>query len=662
MRKKNYLKRTIPFIFIVLFYMSSIAVAESSECTGPFNILIISSYQNGHKWTEDVIEGFKAGIEEYGHEDISIKVEYFDFRSNGNEGYTESFIELIGKKYPKGSIEAIYAIDEEAFSVISPEITKESSELYNIPLFFSGIETNLNLFDDRRKYIAGIYQRDLIFDNLNLMLQLDDSISTINLIVDESSFGQMLIDKATGMVENHYEGEVSLNVIQSNYLADVKSKLKEKQLASKENKEVILLAGEFQDRSTGDIISPKKTVKTIKEYGDYPIYTADSIYLSEDILGGCVDDGKRLGEAMFNKITLVIEGKEISAINNTFGPAPQWVLKYKEIYEQGINISNIPRKCNIIDKKFYQPLLPKTMIALMYSAIFLVLVIVIAIISFVIYTRKELIKQQEETSRRIEREKMQTDFVVNMSHELRTPINIILSGISVMKLQLEESTEGLDKEYLDKKFNMISQNGYRLLKLANNMIDIKKIEAGCFNIHKHNGNIIEMVENTFNEAVDYARKKDIEMIFDTEEEEVIIAVDMEMIQRIVLNLLSNAIKFTPQGGTIYTTIKREDGQVILEVKDTGIGIPKEKLDIIFHRFYQIDNSLSRVNEGSGIGLSIVKELVSLHEGTMEVESKEGEGTTFTVILPVKYEAENEQVNCKIYDNTTVNVEMADVLK
>lgn len=646
------------FIIFMIIVKSMPTFAYEKEIVLPFNVLIINSYHIGHYWESYVMEGFEEAAEEYGKDKINIKIEYFDFRNRHDEVYIKSFIQLIENKYPKGSIDAIYTIDDEAFLAIRPEITNKSSEFYHLPLLFSGVDSDVSFTSEEETYITGIYQKDTTLENFNLILQLED-IKCINIITENSEFGQNLINKASNIVNEHLKNEITLNVIQSDYIEEIEEKLKELQV-NKNSKEVVLIGGEFQYRGTENFLTPKKTIDIVSSYLPWPIYANDPTYIAEDILGGCMDIGQLHGKEIFDRVKRMIEGEHVSDIESTFCPDPKWLLKYKKIYQHNIKLSNIPRKCIVIEKKNYEILAPKYIKRLLFFGVVCISILTI----FLIYKLIKIIqigkRQKREALISKEREKMQTDFIVNISHELRTPINIILAGVSIIKMQLNK--EKIDREYMEERLNTINQNGYRLLKLANNIIDIKKLECGFLTLNKRYIDIVEIVESIFTQTIDYANRKNIKMFFDTSDEEIIISADSYLIQRVILNLLSNAIKFTPNGGSVNVNVKKENDYVSIAIEDTGIGIEKEKLETIFQRFYQVDNSLLRVNEGSGIGLSIVKELVNLHNGKIEIESKVGKGTTIRVLLP-------KDANCKKKDSTfetsidaCVDTEMADVVK
>ena len=255
-------------------------------------------------------------------------------------------------------------------------------------------------------------------------------------------------------------------------------------------------------------------------------------------------------------------------------------------------------------------------------------------------------------------------FLANISHELRTPLNIIMSINQMLRLYLNKNE--LDKKQVEKKVNMQVQNCYRLLRLVNNLIDITKIDSGHFELIKRKGNIVQIVECITMSVVEYIEDKGINLIFDTDTEETPLYFDSDAIERIVLNLLSNSIKYTPSGGCIFVNIQSIEDGVIISIKDTGVGIDKEKINIIFERFKQADELLTRRHEGSGIGLSLVKSLVQMHGGTIEVYSEEKKGTEFVVMLPAGVEDESvKNYISSVYDDKQrvvekINIEFSDI--
>ncbi|HDI3092106.1 TPA: PAS domain-containing sensor histidine kinase [Clostridium botulinum] len=253
--------------------------------------------------------------------------------------------------------------------------------------------------------------------------------------------------------------------------------------------------------------------------------------------------------------------------------------------------------------------------------------------------------------------KLITEFLSNISHELKTPLNVIFTAVQLLGFYEKD----VDYEKQDKYLKLIKQNCYRLMKLINNLLDTTKLDSGYLKLNLVNYNIVSLIEEITLSVTSYAESKGINIIFDTDVEEKIIAVDTDKIERIILNLLSNSIKFTNPGGHIFVKIKDCGENVYIHVKDTGVGIPSDKLESIFERFFQVDKTLKKNKEGTGIGLHLVKSFVEMHKGTVHIKSELGQGTEFIIKLPavvcekqvksknIIYEANIERINMEFSD-------------
>lgn len=270
----------------------------------------------------------------------------------------------------------------------------------------------------------------------------------------------------------------------------------------------------------------------------------------------------------------------------------------------------------------------------------------------------EIIDKELELEKMKVYSKEKTEFMSNISHELRTPINIFYSTIQLLDVSLLKSDKEFRKIY-EKYRKALHVNCKRMLRLINNVVDISKIETGRLKGKFDYYNLIAIVEDVTLSVVNYAQLKSIDIQFDTNEEEFITRCDPGMIERVLLNLLSNAIKFTPKNKNIYVNMYVNDDFVEINIKDEGIGISKSDKYAIFERFVQSDKSMTRENEGSGIGLSIVKSIIDLHDGYISVESNVGEGSTFKIILPNTC---CECIDYKIYDisNDNIELELSDI--
>lgn len=229
--------------------------------------------------------------------------------------------------------------------------------------------------------------------------------------------------------------------------------------------------------------------------------------------------------------------------------------------------------------------------------------------------------------------KIQEELLINLTHEFKTPLTVINSAIQTMELVCKNELSDKAKGFL----NNIRKNSNRQLKLVNNILDITRLKAGQIKLNLQNIDIVNLTRSITESIKIYAEFKQIDIKFLSLIEKKVISLDDEKYERIILNLLSNAIKFTPEGKSIavklFQKIIKHRSFIYIKIIDTGIGIPKSKLDLVFERFGQVDNSLSRHAEGAGIGLSLIKMLVDLMGGKILLKSKEGIGSEFTIILP-----------------------------
>ena len=261
----------------------------------------------------------------------------------------------------------------------------------------------------------------------------------------------------------------------------------------------------------------------------------------------------------------------------------------------------------------------------------------------------------------LEDNKLKLDFFVNISHELRTPVNLISSTIQLIKLNLKNLSKE-DANIISKYIDIMESNSMRLIRLINNLIDSTKIDSGFVKFTPINADIIKFVEDVCDSVVDYVDFNKMNLIFDTDREEEIVLFDPDIIERILLNLLSNAVKFNKVDGTIYVNLYTKDDEIRITVRDEGIGIPKEKLSSIFKRFEQLKTKNKIEKQGSGIGLYLVKSLVTLHGGNIKVESKVNEGSKFIITIPKKVLENGEElvIDEKEKANRKASIEFSDI--
>ncbi|MCB0676490.1 MAG: response regulator [Saprospiraceae bacterium] len=240
-------------------------------------------------------------------------------------------------------------------------------------------------------------------------------------------------------------------------------------------------------------------------------------------------------------------------------------------------------------------------------------------------------------SRRIkELHDFQTRVYTNITHEFRTPITIILG----MTGQIRENPE----RWFNDGLEMIDRNGQNLLRLVNQMLDLSKLESGKMDLQMVQSDIIHFLKYLVESFHSYAESRDVQLHFLADWDEWYMDYDPDKLQQILGNLLSNAIKYTPAGGQVYVDVRQPDreasdaSQLVIRVRDTGVGIPEDQIPQLFDRFYQVRKNDQPPADGTGIGLAITMELVKLMKGRVEVKSKVGRGSEFTVVLPVNRKA------------------------
>jgi signal transduction histidine kinase len=233
-----------------------------------------------------------------------------------------------------------------------------------------------------------------------------------------------------------------------------------------------------------------------------------------------------------------------------------------------------------------------------------------------------------------------SNFLAKMSHELRTPLNAIIGYAKMLEKGMAGPITGKQTEFI----HYISSSGEHLLNLVNDILDLSKIEAGKMDISLKQVDINSLIATIAPMVEEEANNKSLHLSFQIQPDLKFVEIDPHRFKQILLNLISNAIKFNHENGSIFVRLNKfkkgaspedpQDEWLILEVQDTGIGIPSSRLHELFSPFHQIDNSISRAHEGSGLGLILTKEMVELHHGQISVASIEDVGTTFTVKIPI----------------------------
>ncbi len=227
-------------------------------------------------------------------------------------------------------------------------------------------------------------------------------------------------------------------------------------------------------------------------------------------------------------------------------------------------------------------------------------------------------------------DRLKNDFISIVSHELKTPLTSIRGFVRLINAERAGPISEKQRHYLE----IVEKQAVGLTKLINDLLDISRIESGMIGVVLQPLSLTGIIENIVMQMANLAIEKDVEITTEIEEGLPLIYADRDRINQVIMNLLDNAIKFTDAGGNINISAKRADDFCLIEISDTGVGIPQSELPHVFDKFYQVESSMTRQRGGIGLGLPICKELIKAHGGDIWVSSSLGKGTTFSLTIPL----------------------------
>lgn len=609
-------------------------------------ILFISSYNPNFISFNDQINGIVDSL----GEDINLRTEYMDSKITDNESNERDFYNLLKynisnyKKY-----DSIIVGDDEALEFA---IKYRDDIFKDIPIVFLGVE-NTKLIQDSLKYnlVSGVRESESLGANIELIAKLHKNVKNIYIITEDLE----ILDRSIESLEEGFYTKQGLNIntiVTNNMCID---EFKEKLSTLDEDDGIITFyPNNFKNNYW---IGHEDVTRLIKQYtNNVPIYSILGYNINNGCIGGKVinhyNQGKKGGEI----VKAILEGKDAKKLYIDKDNANEYVFDYHTMKEFNIKKRDLPEGSIIINDPIAYILKHKELSLSILLFVFGLISIIFVLIFYIIYKikyQKELLCVINESN---EVNRLKSYFISNITHELRTPITVITSV-----MQLTKSNKH-DEDFILKVNNakIIDDNCNRLLRLINNIIDIDKYKYGNMTLNLEKVNIVELSESVVTSILPYVKARNLEAIFDTTDEEIIMNIDCNKIERVLLNLLSNAIKFSNKGGTIRVNLIKNNDILRIEVEDNGIGIKEDNLHKIFDKFVQLDSTMTRKNEGTGIGLSIVKSFVELHNGNISVESKINEGSIFTVDLPIV----NEEIEYKEYSKDEIinksKLELSDI--
>lgn len=647
------LSRKIVKIGILFFIVIGFISKKHVYALDKKEVLFISSNNPGFVTFNDQVNGLKESL----GEDVQLQIEYMDLRAFSTKENEWNFYNLLKYKLSNyRDFSSVILGDDEALAFA----VKYRNELFkNIPMVFFGA-SNSELIEEALEMdnVFGVNEIESVHENIALIKKFHKDVKNIIFLdrYDEKWRTKKFLDECKKRYTEYNFKSINTRDFDLGSINEITKGI------TKEDAVLMFYPVNFKGEkiSTYDEVS-----RLIYDTKKVPIYNIISYGIGAGSIGGKTishfNQGKEAGRMAKN----ILLGEKIEKRYIEGEAANQYIFDYNRLKDFNIKEKDLPLGSIILNKplSFWEQY--KTIIIPISILLLGLFSIIIALIIFIInrikYT-KELLKAKQLAE---EISQSKGHFISNISHELRTPVSVIMSAIQLIKLKLDNKEGHCEDMGINNNLSIINQNCYRLLRLINNIIDTAKIEGGFMDFRLTNINAVELVESIVQSAIPYAETRSLNIVFDTSDEEIYTAVDPNKIDRIILNLLSNAIKFSKKGGTIEVNVEGIDEKVRISVKDSGIGIEEDKLDKIFEKFVQVDESFMRRNEGSGIGLSIVKSFVELHEGDIYVKSELGKGSEFIIELPIRTlddkEVKNHDRDCE--DDSAIvqtKVEFSDI--
>lgn len=592
-------------------------LALSKLDAAPKSILILSSYDSGYSWSADVNQGIHEALRE-GAIESTTSVAFLDARRNPL--WKPQFLSRFATKQSKLHYDLLILLDDEAV-----QLWCENTNLFpGIPVVYGGVT---NIPSCHTSNSTGFLEHFNSEELLAFGLSIRSNPSDIILLEDQSSLSSYL----SKLIRTNLPPDKRAKIQQWNSSRYTLSEIQSK-LASLNPNSLVFIAG-FQTDASGAYLPPNSTYRNLGQLSRAPVI-ALSYPAMPGILAGSPNAGHPYGRRLASITLRILSGESPQSIPilSSLDSGPQ--IEASELRRWHIDQSILPTNATIVNpgESFFVRYRTWILFAGVFTLLQSLLLVALGINVLARRSAQRALRSQNQSYRQAldlasAAAESRNRFVANMSHELRTPLNGV---VGMSELLLDTIPEGQDRQYIQ----TIRSSASHLLVILNDILDVSQLEAGRLRI----------IERPFcpHQLVEEATK-----LFAPPQNSPIqlshnispdlppnLLGDPVRIRQILFNLIGNALKFTP-AGHILITARVFDRKLLLSVKDSGIGIPPDKLNSIFERFAQVDDSSTRLHGGLGLGLSIAKDLATAMGGSMHLESELGQGSLFTLLLPLK---------------------------
>lgn len=639
----------IVFFLIIIFFVRSFGSPVERDVK---KILLINSYHQGYAWTDSLTSGIIKASKS--HPELNLYIESLNSKQFGNSKF-EIEKEYFKKKYSGITFDGVMVTDNDALDFAF----QYDNQLFpNVPVVFTGISNTENyLFEGSMYY--GLKETGSSEFVLALVRELLPQSKQLLVITDKTT---------TGLI---YRKEFALNASKFNHLSVIFPEVIDldsiyRMVSSERNYDAIFYAGISQDNN-GRLIDPVPVIRKISELAAVPVFTNDPLNNCPGILGGLFRSGQHHGSEAINLLVKLLNTKNRDSIKHIFTTEQRFFFDHQLLDKYSIPLKRLPVGASVFNQNTF--LTRKNFGALL--GILVLLSFIILVLSIVNRRRKNeqkrsdsqlreieiqkkgleeaqdqlsgLISELENTNDRLketnvslleakkkaeESDNLKSAFLANVSHEIRTPLNSIVGFSSLL------NDPNLENEIRNSYISLIESNTESLLVLIDEIMDLSKIEAQQLTLKMQDFSIDALMDELF--AIFNHGHQNLSVELRTSkidpDKELFVFSDRVRVKQVFVNLLTNALKFTDSGFVEMGYSLLENNEIVLHVKDSGIGIRKEHHEAIFHRFRKLNDNSGKIYRGTGLGLAITKKLVDLLGGRIWIESESGKGSSFQFTL------------------------------